>query len=234
MLHEPGPFPGSLPPNPACTVSVHRALQRFMSSTTAASCITHTSWPGSSIACAPSPCGPPLTVARLAGRHPGDYYGHSVAIELAFLRRSHVHYCRTYQRDLGVPFVSFNAPTGHRSCTPEDCRKYLLTSRQGSAPVTGVFPAGARITPSGDWASGNPAFAISRGSPGAPPRTPGHGHRFPGLLFSPLTFRITGQPSDPKTPPPVPARYAGDTAVRLVAHAGCGPAAWSIPRWGAG
>jgi hypothetical protein len=181
---------------------------------------------------APSPCGPPSTVARLAGRHPGDYYGHSVAIELASLRRSHVRNCRTYQRDLGVPFVSFNAPTGHRSRTPEDCRKYLLTSRQGPAPVTGVFPAGARITPSGDWASGNPTFAISRGSPGAPPRTPGHGHRFPGLLFSPLTFRITGQPSDPKTPPPVPARYAGDTAVRLVAHPGCGPAGRSTRQSG--
>ena len=89
------------------------------------------------------------------------------------------------------------------------------------------------VAPSGDWASGNPAFAISRGSPGAPPRTPGHGRRFPGMLFSPLTFRITGQPSDPRTPPPVPARYAGDTAVRLVAHAGSGPAALSIRRPGA-
>src|SRR2546421_10046081 len=88
------------------------------------------------------------------------------------------------------------------------------------------------VAPSGDWASGNPAFAISRGSPGAPPRTPGHGRRFPGMLFSPLTFRITGQPSDPRTPPPVPARYAGDTAVRLVAHAGYGPAEQSTPRWG--
>jgi hypothetical protein len=27
---EPGPFPGSLPPNPVCTVSMRRALQRFM------------------------------------------------------------------------------------------------------------------------------------------------------------------------------------------------------------
>src|SRR6185312_14179152 len=89
------------------------------------------------------------------------------------------------------------------------------------------------VAPSGDWASGNPAFAISRGSPGAPPRTPGHGRRFPGMLISPLTFRITGQPSDPKTPPPVPARYAGDTAVRLVAHAGSVPAAQPRPGPGA-
>jgi hypothetical protein len=46
-------------------------------------------------ACAPSPCGPPLTVARLAGRYPGDYCGHSVAIGLASRRRSHVHNCYT-------------------------------------------------------------------------------------------------------------------------------------------
>ena len=48
------------------------------------------------IACAPLPCGPPLTVARLAGRYPGDYCGHSVAIGLASLRRSHVHNCYTF------------------------------------------------------------------------------------------------------------------------------------------
>jgi hypothetical protein len=47
----------------------------------------------------------------------------------------------------------------------------------------------------------------------------GSGCRFPGMLLSPVTFRITGQPSDPKTPPPVHARYAGYIAVRLVAHA---------------
>jgi hypothetical protein len=47
----------------------------------------------------------------------------------------------------------------------------------------------------------------------------GNGRRFPGMLLSPVTFRITGQPSDPKTPPPFHARYAGYIAVRLVAHA---------------
>src|SRR6266566_6901142 len=45
-------------------------------------------------ACAPSPCGPSLAVSRLAGRYPCDYYGHSVALGLASLRRSHVrHRC---------------------------------------------------------------------------------------------------------------------------------------------
>src|SRR6266576_2513995 len=35
---------------------------------------------------APSPCGPLLAVSRLAGRYPGDYYGHSATIGLASLR----------------------------------------------------------------------------------------------------------------------------------------------------
>ena len=30
------------------------------------------------------------------------------------------------------------------------------------------------------------------------------------MLFSPFTFRLLGQPSDPETAPLVPARYAGD------------------------
>jgi hypothetical protein len=32
----------------------------------------------------------------VAGLTAGDYYGHSVAIGLASLRRSHVHNCYTY------------------------------------------------------------------------------------------------------------------------------------------
>jgi hypothetical protein len=50
-----GPFPCSLPPNPACPLSRHRALQRFMPrtrlprarrtlNTTSVSCIAHPSW----------------------------------------------------------------------------------------------------------------------------------------------------------------------------------------------
>ena len=76
--------------------------------------------PLTSVTCAPSPCGPALPVARLAGRYSCDYYGHSVAIGLASRRRSHVHKCYTSERDLGVPFASFNALTGHRSCVPEE------------------------------------------------------------------------------------------------------------------
>ena len=97
-----------------------------------------------------------------------------------------------YQRDLGVPFVSFNTRTGHRSSAPEDCGRFVVTLPQGPVPVSGVFPVGVALAPSGDWDSGNPAFAISRGSPGAPLSTPGHDRRFPGMLFSPFTLSDHG------------------------------------------
>jgi hypothetical protein len=47
------------------------------------------------------------------------------------------------ERDLGVPSVSFNTLTGHRSCTPEDCSELVANSPQGPVPVSGVFPVGA-------------------------------------------------------------------------------------------
>ena len=46
------------------------------------------------------------------------------------------------ERDLGVPSVSLNTLTGHRSCAPEDYGELTDISPQGPAPVTGVFPAG--------------------------------------------------------------------------------------------
>src|SRR5260370_19707174 len=47
------------------------------------------------------------------------------------------------EHDLGVPSVSLNAPTGHRSCAPEDCSGLIAIPPQGPVPVSGVFPAGA-------------------------------------------------------------------------------------------
>jgi hypothetical protein len=47
------------------------------------------------------------------------------------------------ERDLGVPSVSLNALTGHRSCVPEDCGELVANSPQGQVPVSGVFPVGA-------------------------------------------------------------------------------------------
>jgi len=76
----------------------------------------------------------------LAGRNSGDYYEASVALGLASRRRSHVRPCRTCQRDLGVPLISFNALTGHRSWLR---RLHHLASSLAAepAPVSGVFPA---------------------------------------------------------------------------------------------
>ena len=87
-----GPFLCSLPPNPACTfqrTGLSSDGERQVPLRVSALRIPHGSF--SLIACAPSPCGPSLAVSRLAGRYPDDYCGHSVAIGLASLRRSHVH-----------------------------------------------------------------------------------------------------------------------------------------------
>jgi len=50
----------------------------------------------------------------LAGRDSGDYYEASVALGLAPGRRSRVRPCRTWQRDVGVPLISFNTLAGRR------------------------------------------------------------------------------------------------------------------------
>src|SRR5271166_1204245 len=91
---------------------------------------------------------------------------------------------------------------------------------QGLAPVYGCLSGGCSITPSGDWDSGNPTFALSRGSPSAPPLASGHGHWFSAMLFSLNVLSDSGKASDPEISPLISARYAGDTAVRLMAHVG--------------
>jgi len=48
---------------------------------------------------------------------------------------------------------------------------------------------------------------------------------FLACYFPLFTFRLLGQPSDPETSPLVPARYAGDTTLRLVAQLQRSPAA---------
>ena len=80
----------------------------------------------------------------LAGRDSGDYYEASVAIGLAPDRRSHVRRCRTWQRDVGVPLISLNALTGHRSW-PRRLRERFSTNVARLAPVSGVFPADANF-----------------------------------------------------------------------------------------
>src|SRR6267378_94319 len=149
---------------------------------------------------------------------PATTYGHSVAIGLASLRRSHVHTVIRIERDLGVPFVSLNALTGHRSCAPEDCSGRFFIPPQGPVPVTGVFPAGDRLHLL------ETRFQVIQLSPyraDLPARRPGHLGPAAGFLACYFPFIVlsdSGKPSDPEISPPIPARCAGDTTVRLMAH----------------
>src|SRR6266849_249575 len=114
-------------------------------STTSAVCISRPSW--FLYRSSPVPLRPVVRLSRSpdwADVTPPTTYGHSVAVGLASLRRSHVH-TAIRQHDLGVPSISLNALTGHRSCTPEDCSAPLAIAPQGPAPVTGVFPAGVKL-----------------------------------------------------------------------------------------
>jgi hypothetical protein len=122
------------------------------------------------------------------------------------------------ERDLGVPSVSFNTPTGHRSCTPEDCSELVANSPQGPVPVSGVFPVGAILHL---LETRLQAVWLSPCRADPPARHPirlGMDCRFPGMLLSPTTLSGPGQPSDPETSPLVSARCAGDTPVHLMAH----------------
>ncbi len=122
------------------------------------------------------------------------------------------------ERDLGVPSVSFNTPTGHRSCTPEDCSELVANSPQGPVPVSGVFPVGSVLHL---LETRLQAVWLSPCRADPPARHPirlGMDCRFPGMLLSPTTLSGPGQPSDPETSPLVSARCAGDTPVRFTAH----------------
>jgi hypothetical protein len=94
------------------------------------------------------------------------------------------------EHDLGVPSVSLNALTGHRSRTPEDYSGLVAIPPQGPVPVSGVFPAGAafRLLET--------RLQVIRLSPyraDLPARHPvrlGMRCRFAGMLFSHLVFRL--------------------------------------------
>ena len=143
---------------------------------------------------------------------PATTYGHSVAIGLASRRRSHGHYCCTCRARLRRPVRLLQCPDRASLLRPGGLPQVLEHPAAGAGAGFRRLSGGRCFAPSGDWASGNPAFAISRGSPGTPSRTPEHGRRFAWHATVPFTFQIQVKPSDPRTPPPVPARCAGDTA----------------------
>jgi hypothetical protein len=124
-----------------------------------------------------------------AGRDSGDYYETSVAIGLASRRRSRVRPCRTCRAERRWPthllqyphWVSLRAPEV-ASANPE----YRHRARHRFRRLSG----GWRLASSGDWASGNSAFTIFRGSRGTP-----HPYAWARLPLSwhalvPFTFRI--------------------------------------------
>jgi hypothetical protein len=127
------------------------------------------------------------------------------------------------KRDLGVLSVSLNALTGHRSSPRRIAAGAQDQTAAGAGAGYGCLSGGCSITPSGDWDSGNPTFALSRGSPSAPPLASGHGHWFSAMLFSLTVLSDSGKASDPEISPLISARCAGDTAVRLMAHTGLEP-----------
>jgi hypothetical protein len=122
------------------------------------------------------------------------------------------------ERDLGVPSVSFNALTGHRSCAPEDCSGQVSNPPQGPVPVSGVFPAGAALHL---LETRLQAITLSPYHADLPARHPirlGVSCRFTGMLFSHMSFRTPVSHQIQRQSPLVPARCAGDTTVRLMAH----------------
>ena len=89
---------------------------------------------------------------------------------------------------LGVRLISLIALIGQRSTFRRLRRpwKHAIAVRGAGF---GCLSGGWVFASSGDSASGNPAFAISRGPRNASPLTPGHDRRFPGRLLSLSLFR---------------------------------------------
>ena len=154
---------------------------------------------------------------ELAGRYSCDYYGHSVAIGLASRRRSHVHKCYTSERDLGVPFASLNALTGHRSCVPEDYGMLLQFRRRDRRRLQASFRRGTCYS---FWRLGLRQSSF-RHITRVPQSTVPNAWTRPLVYWHapvPVNLSDLGKPSDPGTSLRVPPGCTGDTTARLVAH----------------
>ena len=93
-----------------------------------------------------------------------------------------------------------------------------MTLPQGPVPVSGVFPVGVTLHL---LETGLKAIQLSPYHTDPPALRSLRLDTTAGFLacyFPLFTFRLLGQPSDPETSPLVPARYAGDTTLRLVAQ----------------
>src|SRR5258708_2366600 len=95
-----------------------------------------------------------------------------------------------------------------------------LPCDRGRRRFSGVIPAGDRLHL---LETGIQAIQLLPYRAGPPARRPVRLGAAAGFLACcrPLHLTDPGKPSDPQTPPPVRARCAGDTPVRLVAHESC-------------
>src|SRR5207245_8185574 len=127
-------------------------------------------------------------------------------------------HCCTYRARLRRPVRLLECPDRASLRHPRGCGGLVANPPQGSVPVSGVFPAGVILHL---LETRLQAIRLSPYRADLPARHPvrlGVSCRFPGMLCSPATLSGPGQPSDPETSPLVPARYAGDTTVHLMAH----------------
>jgi hypothetical protein len=152
----------------------------------------------------------------LAGRHPGDYYGHSVTRPGdRVIPRSH---CRTSLARLRRPVRFLECPDRASPLRPGGLPR--VHGHPAARAGTGFrrLSGGHRFAPSGNWDSGNPAFAISRGPPGRPSRTPGHDLPVSWHATVPISSRIqVSHQAHGHLLRSAPALRAIQ-AVRLVAH----------------
>ena len=116
----------------------------------------------------------------------------------------------------GARLISLIALTGQRSTLQRLQRPFYDAAAEHGAGL-GCLSDGRAFASSGDSASGNPAFAISRGSHDTPALTPGP---TAVLLACDCSVHLSdpGKPSDPRTFLRVRPGCAGDTTGRLAAH----------------
>src|ERR1700737_169703 len=101
---------------------------------------------------------------------------------------------------------------------PEGCGKRFRIPAAGAGTGIRRLSGGRAFAPAGDWASGNQAFAISRGSSGSSPHTPGHESRHQWHAVVPFLFRVQVSHWTQGLSPPIPPYSVGDMSERLVAQ----------------
>jgi hypothetical protein len=155
--------------------------------------------------------------SSLVGRCSHDYYEHSVILRARALRGdpAFVPAVRV-ERDVGVPLISLIALTGQRSTLRRLQQPHYQAVAERGVGI-GCRSDGRAFASSGDWDSGNPAFAISRGSRDTPALTPEPTVAFLACDCS-VHLSDPGKPSDPRTFLRVRPGCAGDTTERLAAH----------------